>query len=197
MTNQEKRSAVIGMILGDAHISKECRLSMGHSEQQKDYLFFKKRILQEIQKPEIKPYQTISSGKYINWRLATRKRPMYIWLRKRFYPNGIKTIKRKWLEKLTPLGIAIWFMDDGSTSYKIRNEKIHAVETTINTYLSKEQNEIIINYFKERWGIQMGLNRSRGKYRIRIGTKEARKFVKIIEPYIIPLMKYKIKKLLI
>lgn len=198
MINQEKRSAVIGMILGDAHISHECRLSMGHSEKQKDYLFFKKGILQEIQKPEIKPYKTFNKEyKVFIWRLATRKRPMYKWLRKRFYPNGIKTIKRRWLEQLTPLGIAIWFMDDGSTSYKKRNGKIHAVETTINTYLPKEQNEIIINYFKERWGIQMGLNKSRGKYRIRIGTKEARKFVRIIEPHIIPLMKYKTKKLLI
>lgn len=195
MTNQEKRSAVIGMVLGDAHINKECRLSMGHSEQQKDYLFFKKGILQEIQTPEIKLYQTFSFGKSC-WRLSTRKKLLYEWLRRRFYPNGVKTINRRWLNQLTPLGIAIWFMDDGSTSYKIRDGKVHAVETTLNTYLSKEQNEIIIQYFREVWDIQMGLNKSRGKYRIRMGTREARKFVKIIEPHIIPSMNYKIEKLL-
>lgn len=195
MTNHEIRGAITGMVLGDAHINKECALSMGHCEAQKEYLFFKKGILQKIQEPEIEPYLTETHG-YPTWRLRTRQRTLYKWLRRRFYPNGVKTINRRWLEHLTSLGIAIWFMDDGSTSYKKRNGKIHAVETTLNTYLSKEQNEVIIGYFKERWGIQFGLNKSRGKYRLRLGTKEAKNFVRIIEPHIIPSMKYKIEKLL-
>jgi len=203
MTNQEIRGAIIGMVLGDAYLSKEGRLSMRHCENQKDYMLFKRNILQKKQKQIIPIYSVIQNG-YKGIGFATRRRPIYRILRKKMYKNGVKTISMSILKWLTPLGIAIWFMDDGSTSYKFSNaysdkngRKIKAVETTINTYLSKEQNEIIINYFKERWGIKMGLNKSRGKYRIRMGTKEARKFVKIIEPYIVPSMKYKIEKLLI
>ena len=30
------------------------------------------------------------------------------------YKNGIKSVTQEWLDKITPLGLAIWFMDDGS-----------------------------------------------------------------------------------
>lgn len=200
MTNQEKRGAVIGMILGDGHIRpKRYTISISHSEKQKEYLFFKKEILETIQKSKISlcgRTTYLNGKKYFSVRLETRKIPMYRVLHKRFHPNGLKEVKRDLLNQLTPLGIAIWFMDDGSTTFKKKEGKIHGVETVLHTYLSKEQNEIIVKYFQEVWNIKWGLNKSKGKYRLRMGTKEAKKFVKIIEPHIISSMKYKIDKLL-
>jgi hypothetical protein len=62
--------------------------------------------------------------------------------------------------------------------------------------LSKEQNELIIAYFLEKWSIKWGLSKSKGKYRLRMGVQEGRKFVKIIEPYVIPELRYKIEPLI-
>jgi hypothetical protein len=83
-------------------------------------------------------------------------------------------------------------MDDGSKSFKRRNGRIHAVEVTLNTYLSKEENEVIIGYFKDMWGVNWGLNKSKGRFRLRMGTQEAQKFFDLIRPYIIESMMYKV-----
>jgi hypothetical protein len=42
--------------------------------------------------------------------------PQFTELRSELYPNGVKTITSKWLEKLTPSGFAFWFFDDGSST---------------------------------------------------------------------------------
>ena len=100
------------------------------------------------------------------------------------------------LNKLNKLAIAIWYMDDGCLSAKRRKGKINAWQLLINTYISKEDNQVIIDYFKETWDIQFNLNKHRDLYRLRCGTKEARKFIKIVKPYIydkIKCMEYKVK----
>jgi hypothetical protein len=192
---------IIGMCLGDSHIDRHDRLTMKHCEKQKEYLDYKVKILQVLQKQPIwmKCYTGAGSQNgniYTSWQIATRQRPIYRIIKKWMYRNGVKTITRKLLDKLDLEGVAIWFMDDGSTSFKRQNGQIHAVETTIATYISKEQNEIIVQYFLEKWGIKWGVNRAGHLWRIRCGTKESRKFCALIEPYVIPSMRYKIDKLL-
>lgn len=191
---KQKRSAVVGMILGDAHIRKQGNLTITHCLTQKPYLEFKCDILQKNQKAQLKVVEFDNNG-YPGCKLETRIRPIYKVARKRLYKNNVKTINDKILRYLDELGIAIWFQDDGSTTAKKRNGKIHAYEITLNTYLSKEQNELIVQYFKERWDISWGLSKSKGKYRLRMGTKEGRKFAKLIQPYIVPCMNYKIESL--
>ena len=194
MTNKEKIGAFTGMILGDGYIDKYNSFRLIHCEAQKNYLFFKTEILQKFQKPLLIP-QFFNNNGYPGWRVSTRSCPTFRIFRKKIY-KGKKTISRSILNRLTTLGIAIWFMDDGSTSFRRRLGKITSVETTLNTYISREQNEIIIKYFAERWNIKWGLNKSGNSYRLRMGTIEARKFIKIIEPFVIDSMKYKTKKLL-
>jgi hypothetical protein len=83
-------------------------------------------------------------------------------------------------------------MDDGSKSFKRKNGRIHAMEVTLNTYLPKENNEVIINYFQEVWGIKWGLNKSKGTWRLRMGTQEGRRFFDLISPVVLDSMRYKI-----
>jgi hypothetical protein len=129
---------------------------------------------------------------YECFRIEPRLIPLSRVLVKKCYRNRVKTFSRNFLEYLTLQGLAIWFMDDGSKSFKKVGNKVHAVEVTLNTYLSKEENEVIIEFFRERWDINWGLNKSRDSYRLRMGTREARKFFPLIEPFIIDSMKYKI-----
>ena len=190
------RSLIIGMLLGDATIHRESHnLRIIHGANQREYLEYKVMILQREQREPLVVQEFDNSG-YVGFRVCTKRRPIYRILRNRLYRNGIKTPAREILDQLDLPAIAIWFMDDGSTSFKNRNGKVHAVEVTLNTYLSREDNETIVMYFQETWGIRWGLNLSKGKYRLRMGTIEGRKFCALIEPYIIPSMRYKIEKLL-
>jgi len=88
-------------------------------------------------------------------------------------------------------------MDDGSVSAKYRKGKVHAYELRLNTCFSRDEDELIIRYFAEVWNLQFGLNRSKGKWRLRMGTQQARRFAQLIAPYVIPTMRYKIDPLLI
>jgi hypothetical protein len=192
--NKQTRSAIIGMVLGDAHIRKHGSLAITHCLRQKSYLEMKRQILERKQLADLKIIDFDNNG-FPGCYLETRARPIYRILRKLIYKNGVKTVSIKLLNYLDALGLAIWYQDDGSLTAKKRGGKIHAYDLTLNTYLSKSQNEIIISYFKEVWSINWGLSKSKGKYRLRMGTKEARKFIKLIEPYIVPDMRYKIEPL--
>ncbi len=185
MNNREFRSAVIGMLLGVGQITEQNSLIIIHHIKQKEYIEFKKNILQTKQITIIEIIDFSHSVK-----IETRHKPIYRVLKKRLHKNNIKTITRSVLNDLTALGIAIWFMDSGSISIKKRDGEIHNCEIFLNTYLDKEQNQVIIDYFKEVWDISWNLIKSE---KLRIGATEGRKFVNIIKQYIHESMFYKIK----
>ena len=171
------------MAVGDGYLhNKLGYLSIRHCKQQRDYLLWKKKLLQpQIKTTECYHIDNDGSDAY-EFRTYTHK---FIKLyRKVLYKSKGKHLSRKILNTLTPLGISIWYMDNGGLSQKKRNGKIYANELILNTHLDREDNQIIIDYFKEVWDIQFTQVKNRGLYRLRCGTKEARKFIKIVEPYV-------------
>ena len=64
----------------------------------------------------------------------------------------------------------------------------------ISTYTSIEENQIIVDYFKEVWGIEWKIARHKDKYFIYRGWKsvDIEKFMDLISPFIIPSMNYKL-----
>ena len=93
---------------------------------------------------------------------------------------------------LTPECLAIWYMDDGSLSRKIRDNVIHGYELSISTYCSELEADTLVNYFLNIWNIRFSKRINKDRYTIRCGTKEARKFIDIIRPYMSNDMLYKI-----
>ncbi|MGB9177741.1 MAG: hypothetical protein WCB68_00740 [Pyrinomonadaceae bacterium] len=187
----EIRGILCGMLLGDAG---RCRNNffIQHSTKQIAYALFKKELLELITCKQANIRQWKTNQGYELVRVEPKLIPLTRVMVKRCYKNGARTVSRDFLQYLTLQGMAIWFMDDGSKSFKKFKNKIHAVEVTLNTYLSKEENQIIITFFKERWGINWGLNKSKDRYRLRMGTREARRFFTLIEPFVVDSMKYKI-----
>jgi hypothetical protein len=179
------------MLLGDGGRSQK-NFFIQHSYKQEDYILFKKYLLEEITGKSVNIQTWDTKAGYSLIRIDPKLIPLTRVLVKKLYKAETKTITRKFLNLLTPQGIAIWFMDDGSKSFKKKNGKIHAVEITLNTYISKEENEIVISYFLEVWGFKWGLNKSQGSYRLRMGTHEGKKFFSFISPYIHESMLYKI-----
>lgn len=187
----EKRGIICGMLLGDGGRCNN-NFYIAHSTRQFEYALFKKELLELITGKRVDVRQRTNKYGYETIVIEPKLIPLTRVLVKKCYKSGTKTFSAKFLNYLTLQGLAIWFMDDGSKSFKRVGDRIHAAEVTLNTYLSKEENEVIISYFKERWGIQWGLNKSKGKYRLRMGTREALNFFKLVEPYIVDSMNYKI-----
>lgn len=180
------------MLLGDGHRSLN-NFFIQHSSEREDYILYKKDVLEQItRRPvHVRKWETKEGCGLI--RIEPKLIPLTRVLVDKLYRGGTKTITRKFLNLLTPQGIAIWFMDRGAKSFKKKNGNVHALEVTLNTYISKEENEIIVSYFSEVWGFKWGLNRSNGAYRLRMGTKEGKRFLAFISPFVPESMLYKVQ----
>lgn len=185
-TNKEKRAIILGIAVGDGCINNRNTLVVRHSLKQKEYFEYKKSIIEQIYHCKLKT-TFVQNGIQFQ---KTDSKHLRIY-RKWLYKNNIKTISSV-LKFLTLQSVAFWYMDDGSLTAKKREGKIHGYELTLNTYESKEENQKIIDWFKNSFNIQFTQCKGKGKYRLRMGTKEAKKFCSLILPYIHPSMMYKI-----
>ena len=193
--NEKKdKSLLLAMCIGDGYLNTTSKYSTSlkivHCIKQKEYLEYKAQLVSKLLNVNVN-VRLINNNSYEG--IEFRKGHKYFRILKKWlYSNESKKITRKILNKLTLEGIAIWYMDDGSLYPKKRNGKIYAWELILSTYLTKEDNQIIIDYFKDVWDVQFHQVKSKGKYRLRMNTTNIRKFIPMIKPYMIPSMSYKI-----
>ena len=184
------KSVLFGICIGDGYISSKNRLIIRHGSKQKDYILFKKNRIESILKRSINIYTYKYNG-YECYQFGIGH-PYFKCLRKWIYKNNKKYISKNVLSKMDEEAIAFWYMDDGSLSAKKRKGIIHAYELSISTYCSEKEVENIISFFKEKFNIKFTKRKNKGFFCIRCGTKEARKFIKIVSPFICDSMFYKI-----
>lgn len=190
-----KKAMLIALAIGDGHIakdprSKSCSLQIKHSLKQEEFITYKRDLLHSLiggKKPKLHYFD--NNG--YNGVKFSKASKYYRVLRKWLYQNNKKQISRFVLNKLTLEAIAIWYMDDGGLSPSFKNGKINRYQLYLNTHVSEKENQIIIDYFKEEWDIEFHQVKNKGSYRLRMGTREARKFLNLIQEFIIPSMKYK------
>ena len=107
------------MILGDGYIQKtgekNARLRLEHSAKQKDYIIWKTQQFPGLFQGEPKFLKRIHpNGKvYEYYRHQSNSTPFLGKLRKVFYREGKKEIPENLGEFLSPLTLAVWYMDDG------------------------------------------------------------------------------------
>ncbi len=106
---------LIGSLLGDAYITKRGQIQFEQSEKQKEYLFWKHEELSSISYKnisEVKRFDKRFSKLNVSYRFWTRQ--YFLSWREKFYPDNKKIVPRD--IQLTPLALAVWYMDDGCLS---------------------------------------------------------------------------------
>ena len=198
--NKESRNLLISMLLGDGTISNNYVFKLSHGYKQKKYLEWKINLLNEygIKNTGLKEY--VSTKGYNTGDIVYYSQlsiiPFIKLLRRIIYKPKKNYSNRKILNRLNALGVAIWYMDDGHINIRKTNNKIHGFYIKIATCLSKENNQIIIDYFKEVWNISFyQFKEGKDTYSLCCGTQEGIKFIEIVKPYIesCPSMIYKIQ----
>ena len=196
--SSRQKSLIIGSLLGDGtmRIGKgavNANFKVEHGLQQKDYVYWKYQILKPFvfTKPKIS-YRTNENGERYakSWWFRTIRHPMFTQIYREFYEgegyrNGRKIIPPKIEKELNPFVLAVWIMDDGSYSrnkidistYCFSLEEIHRLQTSI-----KKITGIKVSYYRDR---------DKG-WRIYFNREPTKELIKIIRPYIIPSMMYKI-----
>ena len=203
--NRKEKSLLMALTIGDGYIlskkSKKCNYTQNsicfkHSIKQFEYLQYKANLVNSILGGRQNKVHLCSNNGYKGCYYIKTDKSLRL-IRNKLYKNGKKCISRDILDLLDEQGIAIWFMDDGCTSYMKRNGKIHGIVLQISTCLdTAEELQVLIDYFKEKWDINFGIKKEHGKYSLQCATRETRKFMKIVKPYILQIecMKYKIKE---
>ncbi len=187
--SENARAIILGSLLGDGSLAVSrgyvnARFQFRHSIKQKEYFSWKAEALKEI------------CGKKCVWRQGSRaERDGWGTIKLRFGSKALpeltelsvltrrgkkKTVRRKWLNQLTPLSLAIWWCDDGSLVSHTR----HGVICTDG--FTREEVQILRKYLRTVWHISTAITRtSRGHYRISIRSREElKKFLRIILPHI-------------
>lgn len=203
--NRKEKSLLMALAIGDGFVSSkkskkwnytQYSICFKHSIKQFEYLQYKANLVNSILGGRQNEVHLFDNNGYEGCYYSKSDKSLRL-IRNKLYKNGKKCISRDILDLLDEQGIAIWFMDDGCTSYMKRNGKIHGIVLQISTCLNTvEELQVLINYFKERWDIKFGIKKEHGKYSLQCATRETRKFMKIVKPYILKIecMKYKIKE---
>jgi len=196
--NTKQKALIIGSLLGDGtmRIGKGARNANFKVEQglkQKDYVEWKYQILKPFvfTEPKISYRYNENGNKYAkSWWFRTIRHPAFTQIYKKFYTgesyrNGKKIVPLDLRKDINPLALAVWIMDDGSFSKK---------DIDISTYsFSLPEINILQRCFRNNFDIKANYYRDRDKgYRIYFNQEETKKLIKIIRPYIIPSMMYKI-----
>ena len=187
----EQRDIIVGLTLGDGHLEtqnngKTYKLKIEHSVFQKEYLDWLYKKFQNWVR--MTPKLRIKNNKPFSYHFSTYSHELLKFYGKQFYNNKKKIIPDNIEELLTPLSLAIWFMDDGSLKSKRHNAYvIHTLGFQRNEL---ERIQLVLN---KKFGIEAMLHKQKEKYlRLYIPSTSAEKFRNIVTPYIIPSLKYKL-----
>lgn len=192
-------AVILGSILGDGSLKiykgyKNARISIRHSYKQLNYMNYKISLLKEINNPKsliVQKPTGFSKEKKLLYQSKSHEELTKIY--NLTYKNNKLIIKRKWLNHISPLGLAIWWLDDGSIiSY---NKGVFCTDG-----FELKSVQILSKYLKKVWGIENRVRLIKKekeeeiKYypRIFINKTNLLKLIKIIEKYVPEEIKYKI-----
>jgi recombination protein RecA len=120
-------------------------------------------------------------------------------LRNAVYIGGKKVLSDDYLKQLTPLSLAIWYMDDGGFTVRSKGLQQRTAggsgrsEICVEAF-SVDSRERLRNHLADTWGIETRLQ-MRGARQIAVlqfPTAETAKFHALIAPFVHPSMEYKL-----
>lgn len=178
--SKRQQEILIGCILGDAHIRPLGKIWIEQSVKQREYIKWKYNELSSLcytaQPREI--WHTLSNGKRYQSLFFLLRQYFRPW-RGIFYDGKQKVFPRNL--PLTPLSLAVWYMDDGCWT---GTKSLISTESFKGKYRQYMRNALLRQYKIET---VVGKNE---KLVIRKRSRSA--FYALIAPHIIPSMKYKL-----
>ena len=200
--NKESRNLLIALLLGDGTICSNNVFKLAHCDAQKDYLEWKIKQLNDagIRNNGIKSYIK-TRGYNIGVPVVYTQLnviPFIKVLRRVVYKEKKVIGNRKLINRLDSRGIAIWYMDDEHINIrKDKSGRPMGFYIKIATCEPREEVQVIIDYFKEVWGINFYMfheGKKEDSYSLCCGTKEGLKFISLVKPYVsqVPSMMHKI-----
>lgn len=196
--SDQTKAIICGTLLGDGCLVigkgyKNARLLIRHSIQQEEYFNWLAQNLQEISSPKSIQIQSKNKDSYSNKaKLLFQSRALesLTMFHQLTYKKSRLSIQRRWLNKMNPLSLAIWWCDDGSIIGSPRRRGVICTDG-----FDEKSVRILARYLQKVWNVNASVapirrNRKYGNYsqeeyfRLWFSTNELKKFLRIIMPYI-------------
>ena len=194
----EFQSAVLrGTLMGDGAISPSrsgngARLRYSHCERQTDYADWKASLFANIGSSR----QVRADGVVV---YDFQPLPELAPLRHAVYVDGKKVFDDDFFKVLTPLSLALWYMDDAN--FQIRSEGKQAGTANLSgravicvEAMEPDTRRRLVEYLADTWGIHttLKLSGSKKKAILVFATSETAKLHALIAPFVHPSMDYKL-----
>jgi recombination protein RecA len=197
--SDQQFQVVLGSLMGDGNLSPNrrdrngVRFRLGHGAKQVEYLEWKTALIGNI-KHSVS--ENAKGAKFVDFtplpELAELQRAVYL-------GDGKKFLSEEYLKALTPLALAIWYMDDGS--FTIRSKGLQnrttggsgRIEICVEA-MSEGSRVRLRDYLRDTHGLDVRLRLSgvAGKAVLVFSTAATATFQEIVAPYMAPSMEYKL-----
>ena len=199
LLSPQQFQVILGSLMGDGSLSPNHRgrsgprFRMGHGAKQAAYLDWKVSLLANI------PHGMTSNAKGAVFadfgplpELGELREVVY-------FGDGKKHLTWDYLKGLTPLALAVWYMDDGCFTVRSKGAQERTrggtgrIEICVEA-MSPGSRDRLVSHLRDAYGMDVKLT-SRGARQISVlqfTTAASEKFQRLIAPYIYPSMDYKL-----
>ncbi|OBJ49484.1 intein-containing recombinase RecA [Mycobacterium asiaticum] len=199
LLSDQQFQVVLGSLMGDGNLSPNprgrngVRFRLGHGSKQLEYLRWKTALLGNIQHTV---RENAKGASFVDFtplpELAELRRAVYL-------GDGKKFFSEEYLKALTPLALAIWYMDDAS--FRLRSKGLQQrtdggtgrIEICVEA-MTEGTRVRLCDYLRDTYGMDVRLRTagSAGKAVLTFSTASSSKFQELVAPYMAPSMEYKL-----
>jgi recombination protein RecA len=198
--SEQQWQIILGAVMGDAALSppvrrddESGRFRMGHGAKQEPYLDWKVSLLANI------THSRTTNAKGAVFAEFTPLAELGELRQVVYFGDGKKHITWEYLKALTPLSLAVWYMDDGTFTLRSKGVQQRTeggsgrIEICVEAF-SEGSRERMVDYLRDTHGLDVKL-REAGVRKISVlqfTTEASAKFQKLVAPYIHESMAYKL-----
>ena len=199
LLSAQQIQVVLGSLMGDGNLSPNrrdrsgARFRMGHGAAQAAYLDWKVSLLENI------PHSATSNVKGAVFADFTPLPELGELQEAVYFGDGKKHLSWEYLKSLTPLALAVWYMDDGC--FTVRSKGVQErtrggtgrIEICVEA-MAPGSRARLADYLRDTHGLDVKVV-SRGARKMNVlqfTTASSEKFQRIVAPYVHPSMEHKL-----
>ena len=189
-----QREMLVGLLLGDACLEtcdrrRTYRLKIEQSADHEAYVRHLRDALGDwvLSGPRRREKTATTGAVTVSWAFNTVSHAAFRFYAQQFYEQGKKRVPKLIHRWLKPRGLAYWFMDDGSM--KSRQSK----GVIFNTQgFEPADVDRLVDLLTSQFDLQAKVRRQKDGRQIYVSGKSYDTFCKLVDPYVIPAMRYKV-----
>lgn len=185
----QQQSVLVGTILGDGSLAKHGRSHRLHVKHKADHVAlveYKHTVFGDFVSMPVYHFDQRLSGKgHPCAQFATRTNPVFSEWHSRFYLERRKIVPADIEVLLSPLAVAVWFMDDGAADYAGVTFQTHNFEWA--------ETKRVADVLEGKFRLAATLRRNRGRWIIYVGAGSLPRLGQLIRPHLLEEFAYKLE----